>query len=197
MKKNYNELINTTFVYPYETTEDFPCGKAPIEWETFFKTEALQIWDAFILNTLGRKLKINDVFNFSEPNKTVFTDKGRQVFVEMMSDRVENGDTELIERLCAPALLKAITTEFIVSEDFYPDFDVFLANLPEEMVERFGSDARSEFLSYILYVWENFKMNTANYKKNFAVKNILPNGNMAVEMTFEALNIFKKYIFSE
>lgn len=197
MKRNYNELTITTFVYPYELTEDFPCGKAPVEWETFFEAETLKIWDTFILNTLGRKLKISDVFNLSEPNKTTFTDKGRQVFVEMMSDRVEKGDTELIERLCAPALLKTITTEFIVSEDYYPDFDAFLVNLPGEMVEKFEVNARSEFLSYILYVWENFKTNTANYKQNFKVKNILPDGNMVVEMTFEAINNFKKYIFTE
>ena len=196
MKKNYNELTNTTFAYPYEVTEDFPCGKAPAEWEAILGPAAVGFWNSFIVNTLGRKLEVGDVFDLSDPNNVSFTDKGRQVLTEMMADKTED-KTELIERLCAPALLKAVTTEFVVYEDFTPVFDNFLAAIPEEMVKEFGSGAESEFLSYILYVWEDFKGAATDYKKYFTVKNTLPNGKMTVEMTFEALNNFKKYIFKE
>lgn len=166
----------------------------PSEWLEQVGTEtAARIWADIICYVEYRPMK--QFFRF-ENGKTVFTERGAEVALEVIDEILfENVEPEEFGTLCASAVLEAVSGEFRVRKSFFPVLNELEDSCPKTIMEAFGKEGTSEYLTYLYCRWDEFRNRMRkNFRLCFAVREILPDGSYRVTLTKNALKFFKSIL---
>lgn len=166
----------------------------PSEWLEHISREAAErIWADIICYVEYRPMK--QFFRF-ENGRTFFTEDGAEVVREVI-DGILFEDVEPAEfnRLCADAVLAAVSGVFRVRRSFFPVLDELEDSCPEAITDAFGKDGATEYLSYLYCRWDEFRNKMKkSFRLCFAVQEILPDGTYRVKLTKKGFRIFTSVV---